>query len=94
MNQEPAHLLMLHNFKPQLFQCSYCNTLYFKDETVQSGGHYFSYCSDNSIKLSSFHSMLLYLKDLFTIKTLEAKHFQQQINVHNNAMAFISCMFN
>ena len=35
-----------------------------------------------------------YLKDLFTTETSETKHFQQQINVYNNAMTFISCMFN
>ena len=38
--------------------------------------------------------MSFYLNDLFIIKTSEAKHFQQQINVYNNAMIFIFCMFN
>ena len=38
--------------------------------------------------------MPFYLNDLFITKTLEVKHFQQQINVYNNAMAFIFCMFN
>ena len=38
--------------------------------------------------------MPFYLKDLFTTETSKIKHFQQQINVYNNAMAFTFCMFN
>ena len=38
--------------------------------------------------------MPFYLNDLFITETSEVKHFQQQINVYNNAMTFISCMFN
>ena len=68
--------------------------LYFKDEIIQSDGHYFSCCLNSSIKLSSLCSMSFYLKDLFTTETLKVRHFQQQINVYNNAMIFISCIFN
>ena len=94
MSQGPAHLPKLHDFRSQLFQCSHYDTLHFKDETVQSGGHYFSYCLDGSIKLPSPCLIPSYLNDLFTTETSETKHFQQQINVYNNAMAFTSCMFN
>ena len=38
--------------------------------------------------------MSSYLKDLFITETSEIKHFQQQINVYNNAMIFIFCIFN
>ena len=38
--------------------------------------------------------MPFYLNNLFITETSEAKHFQQQINVYNNAIAFTSCMFN
>ena len=85
---------MLYDFKSQLFQCSHCNTLHFKDKIIQSDEHYFSYCLDDSIKLFSSHLIPFYLKDLFITETLEIKHFQQQINVYNNAMIFIFCIFN
>ena len=61
---------------------------------IQLDEHYFFYCLNGFIKLSPFYSMSFYLKNLFIIKTSEAKHFQQQINVYNNAMIFIFCIFN
>ena len=94
INQRPAHLFKLHNFEPQLFQCSHYDVLYFKDEIVQSNECYFFYCLNDFIKLSFPCLMPFYLKNLFIIKTSEIKHFQQQINVYNNAMTFIFCIFN
>ena len=38
--------------------------------------------------------MSFYLNDFFITETLKIKHFQQQINVYNNAMIFTFCMFN
>ena len=94
INQRPAHLFMLHDLGSQSFQCSHCDILHFKDEMIQSGGCYFSYCLNNSIKLFSPCSISSYLKNLFITEISEIKHFQQQINVYNNAMTFIFCMFN
>ena len=94
INQESTHLFKLHDFGPQSFQCSYCDTLHFKDETVQSDECYFSCYLNDSIKLSLPHSMPSYLNDFFITETSEIKHFQQQINVYNNAMTFTFCIFN
>ena len=94
INQRFIYLFMFYDFKSQLFQYSHCNVLYFKDEMIQSNKHYFFYCLNNFIKFFSLCSMLFYLKDFFIIKTLEVKHFQQQINIYNNAMIFIFCIFN
>ena len=68
--------------------------LHFKNETVQLNEYYFFYYLNNSIKLLFFCSMSFYLKNLFITETSKIKHFQQQINIYNNAMIFISYMFN
>ena len=94
MKKHLKNLFKFHNFKMMTYQCSYCNTLHFKNEIIQSDRIYNSCCNNDKIILLITCTMSLILKDLFSENILKIKHFQQQINVYNNIMIFISCMFN
>ena len=79
LNHFSAVIVMCYILKMRLF--SQMDTIFFN-------------CLNSFIKLPSPCSIPFYLKDLFTTETSKIKHFQQQINVYNNAMIFIFCMFN
>ena len=94
MIQDAAHLPSPHDFDGWFIQCSGCGALHFKDECVYAAGLYYVCCADGKVWLPSPLPLPPYLYSLFTAATSEIRHFWQYINLYNNAMVFIFCMFN
>ena len=94
MIQDAAHLPSFYDLDGQSIWCGDCEALHFKDECVYAAGLYYVCCADGKVWLPSPLSLPFYLYSLFTAAIFEIKYFQQYVNLYNNAMMFISCMFN
>ena len=94
MIQNAAHLPSPHDLGDWFIWCGDCGALHFKDECVYAAELYYVCCADGKVWLPSSFSLPFYLYSLFTAATPEVRHFWQHVNLYNNAMMFIFCMFN